>query len=1081
MIPQWMWQALPWIALAVGLGVFALVVVVALRRGGARRPVLLAMLFVALLPALYVALVWLRAMPESYLRFGRPWATLVPLAAMSFVTLRLLTNGPRHSPARTSVSDLATSLAVLACALAGTSPELGRPLDRMTVVVVIDRSRSIDLVPHAEQRTLRELAIAEGSMREEDRIGRVVFAADAASEELPRPKTTPSSPQRAELARDASDISAGIKRALADLPADAAARIVLLSDGVATRGDVMAALAAAVASEIPIDVVPLEQRNVADVRMVSLRAPPTANEAETIRLRAVVGSPAATEVELRVKLDGKLVRRVKASVDAGETVLSITEEAPGPGLHRYEVEVSAVDPKLDETADDNAQSSFVRVRGPARVLALDGDAGKTAFVASALRAAKFEVDEGGASAVPADLAECAAYDVIIMGDIPASAMSPRQLDALARYVKDTGGGLILTGGDKSFGPGGYAKTPIEEVSPVSFDLKQERRRATLAEVISIDISGSMAMMVAGHTKLELANEAAARSAALLGAGDLLGVDHVDTVSHWSAPLAPVVDPKAIEAAIRGVGVGGGGIYVDVALRDAYQELDKSKVNLKHVLLFADGADAENITPAVSAEVAAASSRGITTSVVSLGQGHDVPALEEISRLGHGRFYLVEDATRLAAVFTQETVLASRSSIVERTFSAKRGVFHAMVQGVDFESAPPLEGYTVTIAKPRADLLLTGPENDPILATWQVGIGNTVAFTSDLKDRWGGAWTRWEGAARLLAQAARHVGRRQDDSRVRLESEVAGGQLELRATVVDDDGRLSSFRRLKALVRGPEGFARDVSLEAASAGAYRATVPLSAPGSYVATAIDELSGAPVATTGAAMGRGDELRATGSDIGLLTRIAEVTGGKRRDTLAGIFADRGAKRFAYQEITRALAIVGAAALLMMVAARRLAMPDSPFAWLARRRRARVRDGAPGGVTAERTLAVLLKSKKVARERQQEELARPAAAAATPQPLQPRAPAHTPAPTPSQLQRPSRPQAHSAAPQPAPPPIAPATGASPPAAAPPPPLPQWAPPPMAASRPVMSPPEQGSAPPPSSRTLTAAEILLAKRKARR
>src|SRR6185295_1842094 len=112
--------------------------------------------------------------------------------------------------------------------------------------------------------------------------------------------------------------------------------------------------------------------------------------------------------------------------------------------------------------------------------------------------------------------------------------------------------------------------------------------------IGIDISGSMGAKEGGHTKLELANEAAARSAALLGPGDLLGVEHVDTKVHWSVPLGPVVDKAAIDKAIRGVGVGGGGIYVDITLDAGYAALDKEKVNLRHMLLFADGSDAENM-------------------------------------------------------------------------------------------------------------------------------------------------------------------------------------------------------------------------------------------------------------------------------------------------------------------------------------------------------------------------------------------------------------------------------------------------------------------------------------------------------
>ena len=958
-------SALPLVLLAALVLALAGVLYAGSRRGLLRRPVLAVGVVLAAAMPCDVALVWARLVPEAYLRFGLPWLTLAGFAVMAFVALRLAAVSRKGAIFRTTLTDLTTTFAVLACALGATRPELGRPLDRMTVIVALDRSRSIELVPHAEQRVARELTVAEHGMQREDRLGRVVFAAEAQTEELPRPKTSAASPQRVELVRDASDLAAGLRRALADVPADSAARIVLMSDGVATRGDALAAAAAAAASEVPVDVVLLEQAERPDVRLVSLRAPPRAHQDETLRMRAVVSAPARAELELRLSRDGVLVRRFEVNVDAGETVLPITERASEAGLHRYDVEVTAREPALDHTPEDNVASTFVRVRGPARALVIDGDAGKTAFIAGALRAARLIADEGSLASVPADVAGMAGYDLIVFGDVSAPSLAPGQIHALASFVRDLGGGLVLTGGDRSFGPGGFSGTPLEEVSPVAFDLKQERRRASLAEIIASDTSGSMTARVGAHTKLELANEAAARSATLLGPGDELGVFHVDTKTTTTVPLSPVKNKATIERSIRLAGPGGGGIDCDVALRDAYAALRRTRVNLKHVLLFADGADAENITPAVESMVRDALKDGITTSTVALGQGSDVPALETLSRLGDGRFYIVEDATRLPAVFTQETILASRSSVVDEPFRAVQASGHPVLAGVEVGAAPPLAGYVVTIKKPRADVLLVGPESDPVLALWQAGLGQAAAFTSDLKDRWGGAWTEWEGAARLVAQLARQVARREDDARVRLEAEVAGGQLAVRATAVDDDGRLTSFRRLTASVRGPSGFSREVALDSSGAGTYEASVPLAAPGAYVVIAKDELDGQAVATTGAVLGKGEELRPTGSDAALLGRIAELTGGKRRDTLAGIFADRPRMRFAYEDITVHLALAGALAMLLSVAARRLAMPEALAAWLERRRRpamhGRVREREH---EALRTLTGLVAKKQASEE---------------------------------------------------------------------------------------------------------------------
>ncbi len=700
-----------------------------------------------------------------------------------------------------------------------------------------------------------------------------------------------------------------------------------------TRGDALAAGAAAVAADVPVDVVVFDQKLVPDVRVVTVRAPPHADKDETIELRVVVWSAVDTEVDVRVRRDGELIRKTDKpiAIARGENVLALREQATDPGLHRYDVEVTAVDPAADAAPEDNAGSTFVKVRGATSALVMEGDLDKAAPLASALTASGFKVTEVSTTGVPSDIGGLANYDVVVLSDIRASDLSPTQIDALASYARDLGGGLVLMGGDRSMGPGGYARTSIEEVSPVAFDLKQDKRRASLAEVIAIDFSGSMGAYVSGQTKLSLANEAAARSATLLGAGDRLGVEHVDTSVHWTVPMGPVTDVGKIAAEIRGVDVGGGGIYTDIALEAGYAALDKESVNLKHMLLFADGGDAEQIT-GCRAIVKRAFDRGMTTSVISLGRGSDSPELEVLSKIGGGRFYLIEDATKLPAVFTQETILAARSSLHEVDFKADVHASGGPTRGVDFGASPILKGYVVTVPKSRAAVYLTGPDGDPVLATWAAGIGRVAAFTSDYKNRWGQQWLGWGDAAKLFGQIARDVARKADDPRVRLESDASGGELHVRADVVGDDGRAQTFRRLTVHIAGPDGFSRDVPLDAVGAGRYAASIPLDRPGTYIAAAKDEVTNEGVGTTGAALGAGEELRPTGSDRALLSRLAAMTGGKVRDTLAGIFDDRAARRFAYSPLATPLVLFAALAMLFAVASRRLGIPEVAVAFAAR-----------------------------------------------------------------------------------------------------------------------------------------------------
>lgn len=924
-----------------------------------KRPALLGGIVLSVALAIYAAVHRLGWVSDDYLRLARPWAAAVGVAAVSFIALRCW---PRRSRGfRTHLEDLCLMLTAIALTLVIAGTEIGRPLDRLTVVVVVDRSRSVDLVPDAKEFVDRQIDKAAESMREGDRIAIVSFGANAATEQPARTKDEPSLSQRPTLSRDGTDLEAALRRALAEVPPDSAARIVLLSDGVPTRGDVMAGAHAALAAQIPIDTVTLEQGQVSDVRVVSVRAPARADAGESIDLRIVTQSPVATEVEVRVLLDGQLIRKGNVEIGKGEDVLRLREKLPEAGLHRYDVEVTAADKDLDFTGEDNAGSTFVRVRGTAAALVLEGDAGKSRFVADALRAAEFRVDEAGPSGVPADIGGMVVYDLIVLSDIPAGLLAPSQLTALAAYVRDFGGGLLLLGGDRGMGPGGFGKTPIEEVSPVSFDLKQDARRASLAEVIGIDISGSMGAQVGGKTKLELANEAASRSAQLLGPRDRLGVEHVDMEVHWTVPVSPVEDLVAIDQAIRSMPVGGGGILVPITLSEAYDALAKEDVNLKHVLLFSDGDDADEVESGKPL-AAAAFAKGITTSVIALGDGKDTGHLEALAKMAGGRYYLIEDATRLPAIFAQETILAARSALHEEPFRVNAGTLGQPGAGIDFSSAPELGGYVTTIPKARASVHLVGPEEDPILATWSVGVGRSAAFMSDLKDRWGAEWTAWPGAARMLGQTARDIVRRAEDERVRLETSAAGGRLAVRATVVGDDGRADSFRRLKAHVAGPGGFSREIALEPTSTGSYAADVPIDRPGTYVVLARDEVSGDGVGTSGAVLSGGEELRPTGSDPGLLQRLVDLTGGEVRVSLHDIFQARTTRRFAFEDITPLLTMMAAFALLFAVAARKLGMPEAVLAgasWVRTRLRPRTRRATRP--TAE-TVQVLLAAKKSA-----------------------------------------------------------------------------------------------------------------------
>ena len=112
------------------------------------------------------------------------------------------------------------------------------------------------------------------------------------------------------------------------------------------------------------------------------------------------------------------------------------------------------------------------------------------------------------------LSELQGYECLVLSNTPATAMSIRQMDVIRTYVQDLGGGLVMLGGDQSFGLGGYYRTQLEEILPVRSNFEKEREKPSLAMVLVIDKSGSM-----GGQKIELAKDAAKAAVELLGPRD----------------------------------------------------------------------------------------------------------------------------------------------------------------------------------------------------------------------------------------------------------------------------------------------------------------------------------------------------------------------------------------------------------------------------------------------------------------------------------------------------------------------------------------------------------------------------------
>ncbi len=751
------------------------------------------------------------------IRLATPeWALILPLLALAIWRWPVL-----RRPLRLALLGLIVLLLL--------QPELRRHGRGLDLWVLVDRSASASQSVEPHRAEWEQLL--QRSRRPDDRLHLVDYADEAVERDATAGVSLPGSRERTRTAL-------AIRHALSRLEEGRSARLLVLSDGFSTEP--LTGLAELLArAEVPLDFRLAPDTAAGDYRLLSLSLPAQAQPGEPVLLEFRVGGPpGGGKVPFVILRNGAELTRGVAEIPANRlsTSLRFTDRLATPGGHRYEVRLL---PENDPHPGNNHAGRWMEITGGPRLLLL------TAYtddpLAPALRAQGFSVEViERDSPSPGRLQGARA---VILNNVPATLLSRPFMEALDFFVRGQGGGLMMVGGAASFGRGGYFSSPIADLLPVSMEQRQEERKLAVALGIALDRSGSMgASAGAGETKMTLANSGAARAVSLLGPMDQVAVYAVDTAPHTIVPLSVIGEAKAkLEGKVMQITAGGGGIYVGEALEKLHTALAKSPRGVRHAILFADAADAEEPGD-YKKRIAAMLADGITLSVIGLGNENnsDAPLLKTLAELGKGRIFFADDAGQIPALFEQETVRIARSAFLDEPVALEPQAAWAELAARPLEWLPKVDAWNLNYLRPGASAAALaareeGEDPAPLVAFWQRESGRVAAVSFPLGGPHSESARAWPEYADFVQTLARWLMGEAIAPGVAVRAAVDGTELGVTLLYEPEWEETLALHPPRALLSGTGGESIPLQWERMEPGRFRASASLN-PGQSVRGAV-----------------------------------------------------------------------------------------------------------------------------------------------------------------------------------------------------------------------------------------------------
>ncbi|MDR0336606.1 MAG: VWA domain-containing protein [Planctomycetaceae bacterium] len=654
--------------------------------------------------------------------------------------------------------------------LAMTQPMFLLPARRGTIIVIADRSRSMPNDAATTQKLAINLLLQHiGIAQDGNRLGVVSFGAKSLPERLPAGRETGTFGEfTAEIQSDASNLSNAIETALSLIPLNNKGRLLILSDGRWTGNPPTQLVSQLVQRGIAVDYRVIERPIVGDIAILSLDAPDRVLPEEVFKITGWVYVPVAQETDYELFQNNILVAAGTRSLVSGNNRFEFFLKAGNSGVLSCELRVRGHD--NDPVPENNSARKLVGVEGEKPILILVPPSATGSPPASKLAAilgnSAITTEIANGSEIHWSLPFLSRYSGIVLDNIPSSSIGISGMELIAAWLKQTGSGLMLTGGKNSYALGGYYQSPLDAVLPLSMELRKEHRKLAVAIAILMDRSGSMGMVVPdGRIKMDLANLGAAEVLNILTPFDEVAVLTCDTHAQTIIPLKQNSNPQNDRHKILSIAPGGGGIFVYVGLSAASKILARANADTKHIILFTDADDTEQPEDYVRL-LTACKNAGITCSVIALGteNGATAELCKNIANIGGGNIYFTEHANDLPRLFALDTFTVARSTFLEDAtpFHFTGGII--TLTGTTLSTPPNLGGYNLCYLKSGA-LASAVTDDDyqaPIIASWQAGLGRVLCYTGQVDGSYTGSMASWQDYPSMLTSLVRWTAGRTEE-------------------------------------------------------------------------------------------------------------------------------------------------------------------------------------------------------------------------------------------------------------------------------------------------------------------------------